>query len=152
MLLQSSPNWWSCLPTAFAACFGIPVRDLIKELGHDGSEMLFPEDPEPFCRRGFHIQEFIKPCLMRGLAPVFIEAQPSIESKKREVKPLTTENVANLSLYMHKYNGIVIGMKPNNHEHALAWNMECFYNSDGKSYQDYDIDIVMFIALLNIGR
>jgi hypothetical protein len=37
----------------------IPVDQLIERLGHDGSEIVFPELPEPACRRGFHSQELI---------------------------------------------------------------------------------------------
>jgi len=37
----------------------IPVAQLIERIGHDGSEIVFPELPEPACRRGFHSQEII---------------------------------------------------------------------------------------------
>lgn len=66
----------------------------------------------------------------------------------RHPKTGMPDNVLRMSLYMIEYIGVVIGTKKNNHEHALAWNREHFYDNDGKSYEDYDIDIGMFIALL----
>lgn len=53
------PNNWSCLLTSFSMVFDLHIEQLITELGHDGSEIFWPDLPEPLCRRSFHIQEFI---------------------------------------------------------------------------------------------
>lgn len=60
MRLIKSPNRWSCLPTAFAMAMEVDLDTIIREVGHDGSRILFPKLPEPHCRRSFHIQELIR--------------------------------------------------------------------------------------------
>ena len=37
----------------------ITPEEMIKRIGHDGSEILWPNLPEPRCRRAFHLQECI---------------------------------------------------------------------------------------------
>lgn len=62
MLLQTQPNEWSCLPTAFAIITDQSVNDLIALIGHDGSEMILPNQAvikQAPVRRGFHPQEII---------------------------------------------------------------------------------------------
>ena len=58
--LQKAP-WWvkNCHLNAFAVATGIDREVLLSYLGHDGSEIVFPNEPEPTCRRGFHVQELL---------------------------------------------------------------------------------------------
>ena len=60
MQLQEAPYPWACLPTAFAIATGVPVTDLIEATGHDGSEIRWPNQREPSCRRAWHVQEIIR--------------------------------------------------------------------------------------------
>jgi len=80
MILQRKPSRWSCLPVSFAMALDIPVEALFKELGHDGSLIMWPDLPEPACRRGFHIQEMIEIALRRGYAVTPFELCPVLES------------------------------------------------------------------------
>lgn len=57
MRLQKQPNCWSCLPTAVAILLDVDLKDVLDKLGHDGSEILFPDLPDPIGRRAFVIQE-----------------------------------------------------------------------------------------------
>jgi len=68
------------MPLAFAMALEIPVGELLEELGHDGSELVFPNLPEPACRRGFHIQELVHVALRRGFALTPVELFPVLES------------------------------------------------------------------------
>jgi hypothetical protein len=36
------------------------VEQILRLLEHDGSEIVWPDQPDPACRRGFHIQECIE--------------------------------------------------------------------------------------------
>ena len=56
----------------------LPVAELIESIGHDGSEIIWPELPEPMRRRGFHSQELIDECLKRKCACTPVERSPSI--------------------------------------------------------------------------
>lgn len=49
---------------------------LIKEIGHDGSQLMWPHLPEPFCRQSFHIQELILCCLTRNKTVTPIDVYP----------------------------------------------------------------------------
>ena len=47
MELQQRPEPWMCMPLAFAMALDMPVADLLAAIGHDGSEIVFPNLPEP---------------------------------------------------------------------------------------------------------
>jgi hypothetical protein len=55
---------------------GAPVPLVIEWLGHDGSEIIWPNLPDPGCRRGFHIQECIERLRRVGLTATPYEAIP----------------------------------------------------------------------------
>jgi hypothetical protein len=76
--LNLNPNYWSCLPTSVANVIGVPVKEFINEIGHDGSE--FPYAPPHECiRRGFHTQECINVLIDKGYAATPIEFFPSLK-------------------------------------------------------------------------
>lgn len=62
-MLIKNPNGWSCLPCCFAMATDTTLKDITDFLGHDGSEVWFPEIQEPYCRRGFHTSEMFDYCL-----------------------------------------------------------------------------------------
>ncbi len=80
MKLQTKPNPWSCVGTAFAMVLDISTADFFGHVGHDGSEIAFPALPDPMARRGFHIQECINACLKLGHAVTPVELFPVIRS------------------------------------------------------------------------
>lgn len=76
MLLQQ--NSWSCSITALANLLDVPVAEIIRQIGHDGSEVLWPYMPEPQCRRGFHPRELLEVALYYNTHFVAFEADPQI--------------------------------------------------------------------------
>ena len=68
MRLQTKPERWQCLVTSFAMALDMLVADVMREIGHDGGQVLWPDMPEPMCRRGFHPQELIDVCRAHGYA------------------------------------------------------------------------------------
>ena len=60
------PNAWSCLPTAASILTGIPFDDIVKRIGHDGSRVVAPEKPDPWCREAFEPCELTKALLYHG--------------------------------------------------------------------------------------
>lgn len=56
MQLKSTDKW-TCLLDSFAMCLDIDPAIITKELGHDGSQIIWPGHYDPYCRRGFHIDE-----------------------------------------------------------------------------------------------
>jgi hypothetical protein len=57
----------------------MPIADLLAAIGHDGSEIVFPNLSEPLCRRCFHIQEPIQVALARGFAVTPVELFPVLQ-------------------------------------------------------------------------
>ena len=92
MELKAQRNRWSCLLTAMSMVLDVDEELLISELGHDGSAIIFENLPEPYCRRSFHIQEFVYLCYYRNIALIGIEpcpvggVDPSKNLKKIELK------------------------------------------------------------------
>lgn len=68
-------NKASCLVDAFSAVAQISPEAIVKHIGHDGLEVLWPELPEPFCFRGFHIQEVLKALLHWGVTASHFERE-----------------------------------------------------------------------------
>ena len=89
MRSQTKPNRWSCVVTAFAMAIDIPVTDFIREVGHDGSELIVPFAPEPSGRKGFHVQECITVALAHGFAATPIELFPSSRYVGDHIKSIT---------------------------------------------------------------
>jgi len=142
MLIQRQPNRWSCFPTAFAMLMDIEVKELIEVIGHDGSEIIFPDLPEPYRRRGFDYTETMIACLDFGFvaSPLFIEHEyglghPNsimINHKDKIIKEVLPE-----------FHGVACG-KINNKFHALAWNGE-YHDPSGNSVDNFEIDIFFLL-------
>lgn len=66
ILVQEQPTTHSCLPTAFAIILGIPARQIIRELGHDGTEIVFPKAEGRWSFKGWHPQELVTYCWANG--------------------------------------------------------------------------------------
>jgi hypothetical protein len=54
----------------------MPVAEFISKIGHDGSRIVWPELPEPNCRRSFHLQECIDCLIDLGYSLTEIERRP----------------------------------------------------------------------------
>lgn len=57
---------------------GFSVQALIDEIGHDGSEILWPDLPEPHCRRGFIPHEFIHIGMKLDMLIVTFQKSPRV--------------------------------------------------------------------------
>lgn len=120
MLIQTQPNSWSCFPTAFAMVLDMDVQDLIAQIGHNGSAILWPSLPYPLCCKGWHYQEIIKACLELGKLVSHFERE--VESAPGpNVEPHTI--YTDLGEYTFNTKGVV-GIT----SHALAYDNNKFYN------------------------
>jgi hypothetical protein len=133
---QSKPERWMCLPTSFAMVLDIPVAHLLTEIGHDGSEIIYPELLEPAGRRGFHIQELIEPCLWRNFAVTPIEIFPVSEhapgrSYVVRMPPTFTDEShwARLAGVIGTTQGVIEGRGPRC-GHAVAYDHGMVYDPD----------------------
>lgn len=114
-----------------------PVEKLIALLGHDGSEIVWPQFDEPLCRRGFHIQELIFIAwrnYSRTVTP--FEALPLLQSGDGEPLEITTlpDPKDRMRELMPHNSGVLTGLTPNGRPHAVAWDGELVYDPNGLVY------------------
>jgi hypothetical protein len=76
----------TCHLSAFSIATGISEDVLIGYLGHDGSEIIFPGEEEPVCRRGFHVQELLFVGHKLGHFFMPLELVPAIQSQRQPHK------------------------------------------------------------------
>jgi hypothetical protein len=137
MLKQYSPNKWSCLPTAFAMVIDRYVEDLIKDIGHDGSEIIWPELPEPYCRRSFHIQEILQTIWGYGVLAMPIQVSPvsmSHGSTRPYRVPVQFSPETRFRYIMTLASGVLIGETQNGQPHAVAWDGNKIFDPNGTTY------------------
>ena len=138
-MLQLKPNPWSCSITSLAMTLHVPVQQLVDDLGHDGSEIVFPELPEPMCRRGFHSQELIHLAWRYGFTVTPFELYPTI-------RPTTGEGVVTVTFdgseqnnwrrfidTIHRATGILEGRGATCH-HAVHFRYGDVWDPDGHQY------------------
>lgn len=94
---------WSCYLDATIKCTGVHEGQLLSLIGHDGSEIIAPNLPEPFCRRGFNPFEVMVAMLnfnwLMATFPSTIDHQDT---------PVLQTKVSNLRALLKKTNKPVI--------------------------------------------
>lgn len=75
-------NNWSCLPSAFGICMGVTLEKMIELIGHDGSAEIWPRDPSPLNRRGFHIQEILHACYKLNYFAMPVALNPTLSNDR----------------------------------------------------------------------
>ena len=133
MILQKQPNRASCLLTSFAMAIGVPVGDLTKSLGFDGTEIIFPELPIPSCYRGHHEQECLHACMKLGYYFSSHEME-SVGGHDLE-QHYKTEVPWDWSVILES-NCVMAGEHISGSSHAVAWNAEeqKIYDPNGSMY------------------
>jgi hypothetical protein len=135
MRLQRKPERWMCLVTSFAMALDIPVAEIIREIGHDGSQILWPALPEPMCRRGFHPQELIDVCRARGYAVTNIEACPGLMAtagRGPEFRWLTEDEAwSRFTRVTESTRGVLEGVVLPRKHHAVAYERGRLFDPDG---------------------
>lgn len=137
--LVLQPNRWSCLPTAFAIILHRYPCEIIEFLGHDGSEIIWPDLEEPYCRRAFHIQEMYWYALTQGYVFTPIEPRPCIlptGAKEMFEVPLLLD----FESLLHSTVGVLVG-EHEGHRHAVAWDGEKVLDPMGYTYPIKDFGI-----------
>lgn len=151
MNLQRQPNKWSCLPTAFAMVLNLPVEDVILIIGHDGSDKLFGNQEEPYCRRSFHIQELIDVSLKHGYAVTEILPNSYLEVMD-EVIDVQEFGADRMEDYLQNYSGVLIGREGRRIPHAVAWDGVDILDPNGTVYNlvNFNVSVFMIIQKINL--
>lgn len=137
MRMQLKPNPWSCSVASMAMALSITTEQLIMEVGHDGSEIIFPDLPEPMCRRGFHSQELIHVARCRGWAVTAVELNPctSPTNGSGVLYPVQIRNnVERFANAVYSTMGILEG-RCKKCRHAVHYDHGVIYDPGGRMYE-----------------
>lgn len=115
-----------CVLTAFSSILGIDEKAIIDELGHNGSEIVFPDLPEPLCRRGFDPRELVYYCFKRGINVTELDAKLMRQGANGNI--FTIDKSEELTSLLPKNKGVLTGSFMGRF-HAVAWNGEKIMNS-----------------------
>lgn len=153
MILQRSPNRWSCLASSFAMALDVPIDSLIKMVGHDGSEIVWPELPEPTRRRGHHVQEMIYAAYCLGFSVTPFEAFPTSLGRAGTnsfTVPMILQAEERMPRIMKGAVGVVTGENPRRRPHAVAWDGHTLFDPGGLDYGISDFHMETFWLVLKI--
>lgn len=133
MLIQAKPNRWSCIATAFSVVLEIPAAKFFDTLGHDGSQIVHPELPDPISRRGIHIQECIYVAMQHGRSVTPVELLPRIQTHRGEIIPVhyhnsVSSNWERFETLIHTTHGVVTGHA--RIAHAMAYGLGTVVDPD----------------------
>lgn len=122
-----------CLLYAAAMVLDVDPETLIKEIGHDGLEVWWPEMEGNDKLRGFHIQEIVDCAIRRGYVMQHIDAIPCLYPNPLASKKKIAMNYEErLEKLLKGRRAILIGYK-----HAVAWSGETIGDPNGV-YVDID--------------
>ncbi len=115
---QLQPSRWSCLPTSLAIVLGVPVEAIFAILGHDGSEILWPELPEPQCHKGFTLGEMIHVADRFGKYLVAHEKKWTHSPDGNIIIQIPNDYFNDK---LKRFNGVITGVTTQGKRHAVAW-------------------------------
>lgn len=121
MQLQTSRNRWSCLLTATAMVLDTDQDHLMSIVGHDGSMIMWPEQPEPLCRKAFHIEEMQWAAAKLGAILATFTREFAYAPNGFGYQHTYTFN-DEFARILKLLNGILVGTYDGKHAHAVAWN------------------------------
>lgn len=141
------PNQWSCLATSFAMVLGITTERFYELAGHDGGEKIWPDIPDPFCRRGFHINEAVAIANDLGFTATPLELFPMIrvapyapyhgvEQVPVFYAPERNEegNWRRFGSIINTRIGVVECQTRGGNWHAVAFNASTIFDPDGRQF------------------
>lgn len=113
----------------------IPVSKIIADVGHDGSDIMWPQLPEPRCRRAFHIQELIQVSYDLGYLVTPFEAVPLLTAGDGIIDIQFKEAPKQRFQRIMRGNyGVITGATPQGSPHAVAWNGDVIFDTNEKIY------------------
>lgn len=126
----------------------IQVLDLIQRVGHDGSEIVWPGNPEPHNRRGFHPQEMIHVAYRLDKRVITFEKNPTSVGLEDSQEFSISTHQESWRYYLEEEIGVLAGYF-NGRSHAVAWDGMRLIDNDGIFYPLRLMNAHTFFAVKN---
>lgn len=123
-------------------------KEFLAELGHDGSEIIWEDLPEPENRRAHHVQECIEVALRLGFSVTPVEIQPYLANRNGDLfqvpvkGPVLDLGDGHLPEASRRFlriiqttKGVLEGHGPSGKRHAVAYEKGQVFDPDGREYQ-----------------
>jgi hypothetical protein len=141
---------------AAAMAFDCSPEDIIKRLGHDGTEVAFPEQEGQKQLRGIHIQELIDVAYDLGIILLQVELFPTIAPNRESApKIIWDRSVCSRRFvgYLQSRDALIYCKRGSSSpEHMVAWNSteQKIYDPHGfiKPLADYVIGAAWLVVRL----
>lgn len=118
-LIESNSS--QCVLASFAMVMGTTMDDLIQKLGHDGLARI-ANQPEPFCFRSFHPEEFADLLVSKGGSMTMFSLRPTMQHGDEIVDHSLAMGTARFYESLNLGNGVLFGVLDKGVSHAVAWN------------------------------
>lgn len=110
------------------------IEEIINDIGHDGSEVVWPNQKDPLKRRGFHPQELCLYTLKSGYMLGQFDLAPICAPDLNEV-PYTLRGMGeHVATLMQRYEGLLFGIGAKGMMHCVAWDREEIFDPNGTVY------------------
>ena len=117
----------NCLPAAFAHLLNLSVEEVVKQSGHTGKQIVWPDLPIPQCYRAWHIQEMIMICLKHGYYVTPFE-RITYSAPSQDVKAFTQNFSDEFHKILANLRGVLAVTNYRGNGHALVFNKGKFYD------------------------
>lgn len=132
-------NSWECVAASAATILGIKLSDFFLIAGHDGSEKIVEEAPDPNGRRGFHMQEVQRVAYTMGV--VFAEFQPLPRLAVAGQVVVVQQPTDSISRSLHYGQGLIVLAQKDRH-HCVAFSRGNVFDPDTTQW----VSLATFIA------
>ena len=123
-----------CVLAAFAMLMDTTMDELKERLGHDGKDVVLENQPEPFCFRSFHPQEFIDLLYEDGYSCSMIELNPMLNHGNQFLNHASFIGQTRFFEWLLRGDGVLFG-EVGGIGHAVAWNSNNFTIYDPRGYK-----------------
>jgi len=131
-------------------------KEVIEEIGHDGTEVWFPEAKGQSQKRSFHIRELQDLCMSRGLALAEIDMVPFLSPDPNKFEPHTLwppdECFTRFAQAIKKEPALIVSRTDSGTGHLAAWDGEQILDPNGfrSTIEDYNFNIVKAFILTQL--
>ena len=135
-----------CMLYSLAMLINVPAEELLKELGTNPGQKLWPYLPEPLCYRGVCIEECQDLLYKRRKILAKLNVFPAVMScSKAEPYNLYTEDTAKqrIMAYLERADCIIEGLLPTGVRHAVACDGVQIYDPRGWTKPVMDVDFAI---------